>query len=127
MILNDAETRAEVNAAFRAYEAALREEDVAILDAMFHESPFTVRFGVGEALYGFDAIAAARRARNGPLKRRRVEQVSVATYGRHFATVDAEFTRDDDGQRGRLSQSWVRFVDGWKIVSTHLSVDASTP
>jgi hypothetical protein len=123
MILNDPETFAEVTAAFRAYETALREEDVSTLDTMFHDSPFTVRFGDGEALYGADAIAAARRARSGPIRRRRVDQVVVATYGRHVGTVDAEFTRDDDDRHGRLSQTWVRFVDGWKIVSTHLSVD----
>lgn len=123
MILNDAETLAEVTAAYRAYETALREEDVAALDTMFHDSPFTVRFGHGQADYGAAAIAAARRARTGPIKRRRVDQMLIATYGRHVGTVDAEFTRDDDGQHGRLSQTWVRFVDGWQIVSTHLSLD----
>lgn len=123
MILNDPETLTEVTAAFRAYETALREEDVSTLDTMFHDSPFTVRVGVGQADYGAAAIATARRTRTGPIKRRRVDQVIVATYGRHTGTVTAEFTRDDDGQHGRLSQTWIRFVDGWKVVSTHLSVD----
>ncbi len=123
MILNDPETLSEVTAAFRAYEAALREEDVAVLDEMFHDSPFTVGFNTGETLYGAGAIAAARRRRKGPIKRRRVDQVTIATYGRHTGTVVAEFTRDDDGEHGRLSQTWIRFVDGWRIVSTHLSVD----
>jgi len=123
MILNDPETVAEVTAAFRAYEAALREEDVSTLDELFHDSPFTVRFSAGEALYGAHAIATARRSRSGPIRKRRVDQVVVATYGRHAGTVDAELTRDDDGQHGRLSQTWIRFVDGWRIVSTHLSLD----
>lgn len=124
MILNDPETLAEVTAAFRTYETALGEEDIATLDTLFHESPFTVRFSVNEVLYGYDAIAAsrrARRARGGPLTQRRIDRSVIATYGRHFATVDAEFTRDT-GDHGRLSLSWVRFVDGWKVVSTHLSI-----
>jgi ketosteroid isomerase-like protein len=123
MILNHPETLAEIEAAFRAYEAALREEDISTLDALFHDSPFTVRFGAGEALYGYDAIAASRRARGGTLQRRRIDRSLIATYGRYFATVDAEFTRDDSGPQGRLSLSWVRFVDGWKIVSAHLSIE----
>ena len=100
----------------------MREEDIVTLNTMFHDSPFTVRYGVDEAVYGADAIAASRRARGTPLRRRRIDREVVATYGRHFATIDAEFVRDESGQRGRLSLAWVRFVDGWKIVSTHLSI-----
>ncbi|SDD48305.1 Protein of unknown function [Sphingomonas sp. YR710] len=125
MILNEPETLAEVTAAFRSYEIALGEEDVATLDSLFHESPFTVRFGVDGVLYGYEAIAAyrrARRAQGGSPTQRRIDRSVIASYGRHFATVDAEFTRDS-GERGRLSLTWVRFVDGWKVVSTHLSIE----
>uniref|UniRef100_UPI0012DFFC5F AtzH-like domain-containing protein n=1 Tax=Xanthomonas sacchari TaxID=56458 RepID=UPI0012DFFC5F len=70
MILNAPEVLAEVQAAFAAYERALMDDDVAALDRLFHDAPTTVRYGVGEALYGADAIRAFRRGRGGSPQRR---------------------------------------------------------
>ena len=64
MLINDPATHAEVQAAFDQYEAALMANDVAALDALFWNSPFTIRFGPGENLYGFEAIAASAARRN---------------------------------------------------------------
>ncbi len=49
---------AEVTAEFERYEKAVVDNDVATLDAMFHDDPRTVRYGVSENLYGFKSIAA---------------------------------------------------------------------
>ncbi|WP_371184702.1 oxalurate catabolism protein HpxZ [Xanthomonas sacchari] len=121
MILNAPEVLAEVQAAFAAYERALMDDDVAALDRLFHDAPTTVRYGVGEALYGADAIRAFRRGRGGS-PQRQLLRVQIVAYGRDFATADAEFQRRGSPRRGRQSQSWVRFADGWKVVSAHVSL-----
>lgn len=121
MIVDAPEVLAEVQAAFAAYERALMADDVAALDRLFHDAPTTVRYGVGEALYGADAIRAFRQGRGGS-PQRRLLRVQIIAYGRDFATADAEFLREGATRRGRQSQSWVRFADGWKVVSAHVSL-----
>ncbi|WP_369936758.1 oxalurate catabolism protein HpxZ [Xanthomonas tesorieronis] len=121
MIIDAPEVLAEVQAAFAAYEHALMADDVAALDRLFHDAPTTVRYGVGETLYGAEAIRAFRRARGGS-PQRQLQRVQIVAYGRDFATADAEFLREGSTRRGRQSQSWVRFADGWKVVSAHVSL-----
>jgi len=125
MTIDDLRVVAEVTAAFRAYEAALMADDVAAMDALFHDAPSTIRYGVGEVLYGADEIRAFRKGRGGS-PQRRLERVAIHAYGRDFATADGEFFRENSDRRGRQSQSWVRFADGWKIVSAHVSLEGST-
>ena len=62
----------DVLAAFNAYERALMEDDLAAMDTLFHEGPETVRFGVGEVLYGIDEIRAFRKGRGGPRPRGKI-------------------------------------------------------
>ncbi|CTP83917.1 hypothetical protein XTPLMG728_0367 [Xanthomonas translucens pv. poae] len=121
MIVDAPDVLAEVQAAFAAYERALMADDVAALDRLFHDAPTTVRYGVGEALYGAEAIRAFRQGRGGS-PQRQLQRVQIVAYGRDFATADAEFLRDGATRRGRQSQSWVRFADGWKVVSAHVSL-----
>jgi hypothetical protein len=47
---------AEVAAAFERYEKALVSNDVATLDATFHNDPRTIRYGIFENLYGYAEI-----------------------------------------------------------------------
>ena len=61
--INIPDVLAEVTAAFQRYEAALVSNDVAVLDELFFKHPVTLRFGVTENLYGYDAIAAFRSGR----------------------------------------------------------------
>lgn len=122
MTIDDPKVVAEVTAAFHAYEAALMADDVPAMDALFHDASSTVRYGVGEVLYGADEIRAFRKGRGGS-PQRRLGRIAVHTYGRDFATADAEFFRDGASVRGRQSQSWVRFADGWKVVSAHVSLE----
>ncbi|MFN9211225.1 MAG: AtzH-like domain-containing protein, partial [Betaproteobacteria bacterium] len=61
--INLPEVHAEVSAAFARYEDALVNNDTAVLDELFWPSAHTVRYGVGENLYGIEAIRAFRAAR----------------------------------------------------------------
>ena len=51
---------AEVTAQFARYEKALVSNDVAVLDELFRNDPRTLRYGIGENLYGYEAIMAFR-------------------------------------------------------------------
>ena len=133
--VNIPEVVAEVNEVFDRYERALVENDVATLIELFWASPHTVRYGLGENLYGIEEIAAFRRGRRiedvpggdiGRAYRRRV----VTTYGRENATVNIEFVRRASGRAGRQSQTWVRTGEpghhGWRVVAAHVSFLDST-
>ena len=125
MMIDDPVLLAEVTAAFHAYEAALMANDVPAMDALFHDAPTTNRYGVGEVLYGIEAIREFRKGRGGS-PQRRLGHVAITVYGTSFATVDAEFFRENSTRRGRQSQSWVRFADGWKVVSAHVSLEGDS-
>jgi hypothetical protein len=125
MIINDPATLAEVERAFYDYERALMTDDVAAMDALFHDAPTTVRYGVGEVLYGADEIRDFRKGRGGS-PQRRLGRVAITTYGPDFATANVEFFREGSDRRGRQSQAWARFADGWKVISAHVSIEGST-
>ena len=55
---------AEVTAQFARYENALVSNDVAVLGELFRADTRTLRYGIGENLYGHDAIMAFRAARS---------------------------------------------------------------
>ena len=117
------EVKAEVEQAFAAYEAALTGNDVATLEALFRDDPRTLRYGATENLYGMDEIRAFRRGRSPKGLDRALERTLITTYGRDLAVANTLFRRDGaPGKIGRQSQTWVRFADGWRIVSAHVSV-----
>ena len=116
------DVKAEVEAAFTAYEEALVTNDVATLEALFWDDGRTIRYGGGENLYGMDAIRAFRRARSPTGLARQLERTAITTFGRDFATASTLFCRDGQpGTIGRQMQSWVRFPDGWRVVAAHVS------
>lgn len=118
-----ADVVAEVKDAFACYEAALGANDVATLEALFHDAPTTLRYGAGENLYGMEAIRAFRRGRSPVGLERVLEGTVITTYGRDFATANTLFRRSGNpGKLGRQSQTWVRFPDGWKVVAAHVSL-----
>ncbi|KUR71082.1 hypothetical protein AQZ52_10370 [Novosphingobium fuchskuhlense] len=125
MRVNDPELLAEMTAAFAEYERALMADDLPAMDALFHNAPTTNRFGVGEVLWGIEAIRKFRKGRGGS-PQRRLGHVAITVYGDTFATADAEFFREGSDRRGRQSQAWVKFVDGWKVVSAHVSLEGAT-
>jgi 1-carboxybiuret hydrolase subunit AtzH-like protein len=122
LAINDPATLEEITELFGRYEDALMRNDVAVLDSLFFDGPHTIRYGVGENLYGFDEIAAFRVARPGGSPPRTVLRTAIATYGRDFATTNIEFRREGGTRIGRQSQSWVRTAAGWKIVAAHVSL-----
>ena len=114
---------AEVTSQFERYEQALVANDVAVLDELFRADSRTLRYGIGENLYGHDAITAFRAARSPvDLMRRRAKTV-ITSYGRDTAVASTLFYRETaPGRVGRQMQTWVRFPEGWKIVAAHVSV-----
>ncbi|MEI9889300.1 MAG: oxalurate catabolism protein HpxZ [Caulobacteraceae bacterium] len=126
LVLNDPAVLAEVTAAFDTYEAALMANDIHTLDWLFWPSPNTVRYGVGENLYGEDEILAFRKTRLGGSPQRMLTRVVITTFGQDFATANAEFQRQGDGRVGRQSHAWVRLPEGWRIVAAHVSFKGGT-
>ncbi len=113
----------EVSAQFERYEKALVSNDVAVLDELFRADPRTLRYGIGENLYGYDAIMAFRAARSPIGLNRKTAQTVISTYGRDTAVASTLFYRDAlPGKVGRQMQTWVRFAEGWKIVAAHVSI-----
>ena len=121
MELNIPEVVAEVTAAFERYERALNDNDVDMLDDTFWASPHTVRYGLGENLYGREEILAFRKGREMKDVKRRLLRTVITTFGRDFATASCEFERVSSGRRGRQTQAWMRTPDGWRVVAAHVS------
>lgn len=128
VILNQPDVIAEISTLFERYEQALIDKDVDVLDAIFWDSPHTVRYAVRENGYGFAAIHAARLGAVPPpggSKERRI-RLEILSIGMDVATVNYEYiARGTGGRTGRQSQTWVRFPElGWKVVAAHVSVMA---
>jgi hypothetical protein len=114
---------AEVTAQFARYEKALVSNDVAVLDELFRGDSRTLRYGIAENLYGYDAIMAFRSARSPVGLMRRTDKTVITSYGRDTAVASTLFYRDNaPGRVGRQMQTWVRFPEGWRIVAAHVSI-----
>jgi hypothetical protein len=123
MDINLPDVKAEVEAAFARYEAALMANDVDTLQFLFWNSPHTIRYGINEILYGWDEIGAFRSARSPAGLARSISRTVITTFGRDFATASTLFDRVSLPTKiGRQQQSWARFPDGWHIVAAHVSV-----
>ncbi|MGF6310366.1 hypothetical protein ABIB82_004470 [Bradyrhizobium sp. i1.8.4] len=114
---------AEVTAQFERYERALVSNDVAVLDELFRNDSRTLRYGIGENLYGYAEIMAFRAGRSSVGLMRRIDRTVITTYGRDTAIASTLFYRDSaPGRVGRQMQTWIRFPEGWRIVAAHVSV-----
>jgi hypothetical protein len=114
---------AEVRAEFDRYEQALVTNDVATLDAIFHDDARTIRYGGTEILYGYREIAAFRAGRSPVGLNRLLSRTVITTYGRDFAVASTLFFREAaPGKVGRQMQTWVRFDVGWRVVAAHVSM-----
>ena len=121
LAINDPATLAEVTAAFNRYEQALVSNDVAVLDTLFWENPRVVRYGATENLYGYDEIAAFRKARPSKGLNRTLTRTVITTFGHAYATAWTEFSRPGSERIGRQSQVWVKRPEGWRIAAAHVS------
>jgi hypothetical protein len=125
MDVNIPEVQAELTTVFQQYETALVTNDVVTLDALFLNSPQTIRYGITENLYGFDEIAAFRAGRPSVGLARTIERTVITTYGRDFGIASTLFRRETtSGKIGRQMQTWVRTSEGWKVAAAHVSVIA---
>ena len=122
MEINLPDVVAEVSAVFEEYEQALVNNNVEVLDALFHNHPHTLRYGATENLYGYEAIRAFRAGRSSQGLARERMNIVITTYGRDFATANTEFSRVGSARTGRQSQTWVRTADGWRVVAAHVSL-----
>jgi ketosteroid isomerase-like protein len=120
--INIPEVVAEVTEAFERYERALVANDVAALDAMFWNNPNTLRFGIAENLYGYEAIASFRSSRPSIDLTRHLKNTKIVSYGRDFATANTEFQRVGSTVTGRQSHVWMRTEHGWRIAAAHVSL-----
>jgi hypothetical protein len=126
---NIPEVVAEVSALFERYEQALIDKNVEVLDAMFWNSPHTIRLANVEHGYGFDRIHAFRVVRPpGPGTKEKRLRLDVVTLGSDIATVTLVYKVRGRDMTGRQSQTWIRFADGgWKVIHAHVSMIAEQP
>ncbi len=120
--IDDLATLSSRRMRFDEYERALTTNDVAILDALFWQSPHTLRYGATENLQGYDAIRAFRAARPGKGLMRTVVDRSVTTFWRglrrrQYHVLGAQASRASDGNRRR----GCRFGGQWRVVAAHVS------
>ncbi len=124
--INRVDVVAEVRAVFDRYERALLSNDVATMNELFWASPDTIRYGVGENLYGIDQIAEFRRNRKtGPFDRE-LSNTTITTFGADFAVANTEYQRAGHDRPGRESKTLVRTDAGWRIVAAHVSLIGET-
>jgi len=122
--VNLPEVVAELRDLYPRYEQALISNDVDTLLSMFWHSPHVMRFGVAENLYGQEELEAFRKARPATNLARKAKRLEIVAFGRDFGSITLELERDTGNglSHGRQSQLWVRFPQGWRIVSAHVSL-----
>jgi len=122
--VNDPAVVAELNALLEEYEKALVNNDVETLTQFFWDSPLALRFGVRENLYGAEEIETFRKTRSPIGLDRQISNVKIVAFGDDCGVVTLEFRRGQSGDipKGRQSQVWRKFPEGWKIVSAHVSL-----
>jgi hypothetical protein len=129
MQINDPAVIAELTRYHEIYERALVANDADTLDKFFWDSPHAVRLGVAENLHGADEIRAFRKARPNINLDREIERLDIMSFGDSIGIINLEFMRPMDGieRHGRQTQFWIRFPEGWRIVSAHVSLLPAKP
>ncbi|MDA7419025.1 oxalurate catabolism protein HpxZ [Xenophilus arseniciresistens] len=120
--INLPDVLAELTEVFAQYEEALVNNKVEVLDALFWNSPHTLRYGVAEVQYGHAAIQAYRAAQPAQGQPRTLTRTVITTYGREYGTANVEFQREGESRIGRQSQTWLRLPEGWRVVAAHVSL-----
>lgn len=111
----------EVTDALMQYEEALRTNDVDMINTLFWDSPWTIRYGPNGTLLGSEALAAFRKGRKAPQAARTLQNTVITTFGRDFAVANTEKIRPGSESISRQSHTWVRMPAGWRIVAAHVS------
>ena len=127
--VNLTRAQAELHQAFDLYEDALVHNKVGMLDALFWNSPHTLRYGARENLNGYDEIKAFRAARPSAGLNRDILERHIVTFGDSMGVANITFRRPGEERVGRQSQTWVKsgkgtdtaLAHGWRVVSAHVS------
>ena len=119
--IDDPAVVAEVRAEFERYETALVANDREALVEFFLDSPTTVRYGIDDAQYGHEELAAFRRSQAVATPPRDLQRTVITTFGRDLAVANTEFVPHGADVVGRQTQTWMRTDHGWKVVSAHVS------
>lgn len=115
--------RAELRAAFEAYERAFVANDIDTLDRFFLHQPTTIRYGVADMQRGMDELRAYRRTVVPQGLERDLRETLITTYGTSMGVASTLFFREQHrGKTGRQMQTWIRTADGWRIVAAHVSL-----
>jgi hypothetical protein len=124
IVVNDPDVVAELRELYPQYEQALVTNNVEKLVEMFWDGAEVMRFGATENLYGPDELEHFRKSRPAANLARTVKRLDIVSFGRNFGSVTLEFERETPSGKvfGRQSQVWVKFTQGWRIVSAHVSV-----
>jgi len=102
---------AEVTAQFARYEKALVSNDVAVLGELFRNDGRTLRYGIGENLYGYEAISSFRAGRSPVGLNRKTDKTVITTYGRDTAVASTLLFYSFSVRRRRAKQeSTTRFA-----------------
>ncbi|MFM2486173.1 oxalurate catabolism protein HpxZ [Celerinatantimonas yamalensis] len=128
MIINHPDVVAKVREQVLRYEKALISNDIKELDELFWDSPYTVRLGGKENLFGYSQIQAFRQGRASRGLDRTIEQISIVAFGSEMACAHVIFSRRGE-PLGRQTQTWVKLEGVWRVVSAHVSAmmsDCST-
>jgi hypothetical protein len=112
---------ADVRAAFTRYEVALATNDTATLNELFWDNPASLRFGTADRQRGATEIHDWRLQHAEVPPGRPLPDPDVLTVDSCTAVVTTLFSYPDRLIEGRQTQVWVRFPEGWRIVSAHVS------
>jgi hypothetical protein len=113
---------AEVTREFRAYEAALMNNDVDTLLGFFWPDERLTRYGIADRQLGITEMRSFRRATPTPTFTRRLENLRITGLGPDTAVAMVEFVRSDSALRGFQTQTWARIEGRWWVVAAHVSM-----
>jgi hypothetical protein len=86
-------------------QQALQDNDVAVLDAAFWNSPHTIRYAVLENGYGFAEIHAHRMGRTGPTAQEARLKTVITTFGHDVASTNTEYKVRGQDKTRRQTQT----------------------
>ncbi len=105
MLIDDPDVLADVRAEFERYERALVANDREVLVDFFLDSPTTVRYGIDDAQYGHEELAAFRRSQAVATPPRDLQRTVITTFGSDLAVTNTEFVPHGSDAVGRFALS----------------------
>ena len=120
--VNLPEVVAEITKIFHEYEQALMTNEVEKLNQYFWQDDRVTRYGIADRQWGIQELVTYRQATPAPDFTRTLEHLRVSTFDQNTAICQVEFVRSDTTLRGFQTQTWVKILGVWRIVSAHVSM-----